>query len=208
MKKNEIIAYVYDFIHLMMDKSSIHEKINDIILFGSVARGDFTDESDVDIFINTEHQKEIEKSIREVLREFEIVSKHSWSLRKIDYPIKCVVGNIDSESWTSLKREIISSGIVLYSTYKEHPSGINHYSLITVNISKLAPKKKVKFVRKLYGYRIKKKKKVYSIKGMLDDVGGEKINPSTIIVPIKNHMKIQQFLIEWKVGSHVREIWM
>ena len=65
------------------------DKIDTIILFGSVARGDDTENSDIDILIVSNYKNEIESEIDElafdiVLSKQEIISAHIASKSKLD----------------------------------------------------------------------------------------------------------------------------
>jgi len=51
LSQNEIIAYAMDFCSYLISK--IDKGINSIILYGSIVRGDFDEESDIDLFIDT-----------------------------------------------------------------------------------------------------------------------------------------------------------
>ncbi|MBU4246297.1 MAG: nucleotidyltransferase domain-containing protein, partial [Nanoarchaeota archaeon] len=111
MKKEDVLPYVYDFTRILAVK--IGGKADDVILFGSAARGDFGKESDVDIFVNVPKNKvsAIQKSVDAAQNEFEVYSERTWKLQGVNLPVKCVVGDINSPKWSALKREIISSGI-------------------------------------------------------------------------------------------------
>ena len=55
--QNNLLDYAMSFASFLID-SNIGSKINTIIIFGSVARGDFADESDIDLFIDMEEKYE------------------------------------------------------------------------------------------------------------------------------------------------------
>lgn len=207
MKQNEIFAYLYDFTSLLLDKTG---NINNIILFGSVASGNFDEKSDVDLFIDLPSKadiKDIQKIIDNALNEFEEIVLKKWALRGINLPINCIVGTLDSKRWSGLKREIISNGITVFGRYKELPEKLRHNMLFSFRLSHLEPKNKVKVLRQLYGYKTKKQKKVYTNEGLLDAVGGLKLNPSTIMVPLAHYKMIYDFFGKNKVEFRVREIW-
>jgi len=209
MRNKEIIAYVFDFTHFLID--NLNQEIKEIILFGSVARGDFTKDSDIDLFINIKNKKDIkniEKTVQKAITEFETAASDSWHLRKIDLPFKPIVGDLDSKQWTALKREIISTGLTLYGRYKEIPKKLQHQLLFSFNLKNLKPKHKVKFIRQLYGYQTKKGKKVYNHLGLLEKEKAVKLNPSTILIPVEAHQKFYTFFKEFKIQHQIREVWM
>ena len=94
-KRNELIAYAVDFSSYLLSKS---ESVEMIILFGSVARGDFDDESDIDIFVDIDEKKE--KSIKAILDDYYKTKKYNeWKLKGIDNDISLIIGRVDSEEW-------------------------------------------------------------------------------------------------------------
>lgn len=207
MKKKDALPYVYDFTRILAGK--IDGKAKDIILFGSVARGDFGRESDVDIFVSAPRSKmaAVQKAIDSAQNEFEIYVEHTWKLQGMDLPIKCIVGDINSPRWSELKREIISSGISLYGKYKELPEELKHYFIFSFNLARLKSNEMVAAVRKIYGYSTKKGEKTYKHDGLLDDVGGEKMNPGVIMVPADSYKKVYDFFRASKISFRIREIW-
>ena len=89
-------------------KSIKSDKIIQILLFGSVARGEDTEESDIDILIISNHAKLIEPKIREevfniVLDKKEFISAHVFSEEKLS-----------KISDFSLIKNIQKEGIVLW----------------------------------------------------------------------------------------------
>jgi len=102
------------------------EKIKEVILFGSVAKGTFDKKSDIDLFFNIKEkkdEKEIEEKLKSILKSFEVKSEKTWALKNIKLPISFIAGNLEDKTWKNIKEEIISSGILLYGEYKENPEG-------------------------------------------------------------------------------------
>ncbi len=113
MNRNNLIAYAADFVSFLLD-SDIFKRINRIILFGSVARGNFDEESDIDLFIDT--KEGIEKEVRSILHLFqdsEIQKK--WNLKGLENDLSLKIGDLNK--W-KLKRDITSDGIILYGKLK------------------------------------------------------------------------------------------
>jgi len=94
-EKNELISYAMDFASYLIDKIP---EIDRIILYGSVARGDFDKDSDIDLFIDT--KEKIEKKIIKTLENYEKTSKFKeWKLKSIDNEIHTIIGELDSDEW-------------------------------------------------------------------------------------------------------------
>ena len=208
MNKNEYLSYLYDFNRFLM----VHFKKEppEIILFGSIARGDFHKDSDIDLFINVKNkteQKEIEQIVKRTKMEFETAASNSWFLKEINLPIKVIVGDLDSPRWSALKREIISTGRIVYGKYKELPKKLNHYYLLSFDLKNLQPKNKVKFIRQLYGYESKKVQKVYHRTGILQE-RGVRINQNTLLISTEHHNLFLGLFKQFKIKYQIREVWM
>lgn len=88
----EVIQYERKQIAKEFAETIKSDKIKQIILFGSVARGDDTPDSDIDILIVSDNKKEIEPLINDtafqiILEKQEVISPHIASESKLD-PIK------------------------------------------------------------------------------------------------------------------------
>lgn len=193
MENNNLIAYSMSFASYLV-QSIKSDKIKNIILFGSVARGDHNKESDIDIFVDS--KQNIEKEVYGVLDSFydSIIYKKYWKLIGIRNEISIKVGNI--ENW-DLKSSIISHGILLYGKYYHEMEGKLH-SLFIIEIPGKR-KDKIKVWRKLYGYKQKVNKKLYTQKGILEELQGKRLGASNFTVPIQNANQIKQFLRKNKV---------
>ena len=68
MKRNELIALAMEYASYLMHNMP---NINNIILFGSVARGDFDKKSDIDIFVDVANPgKKDEDCVRKLTDNF------------------------------------------------------------------------------------------------------------------------------------------
>lgn len=202
MKRSSIIGYTLSFASFLLD-SNIGERINKIILFGSVARGDFTEESDIDLFIDAPDA--LEKDIEKVLTAFRYSKIHeTWNLKGVKQEISLKIGDLNK--W-SLKREVISSGILLYGKYNEIPKNVKYYLMIKMNLKNLKFSNQMKLWRKLYGYKQKMGGKTYIGRGLLEKLEGKKIGKAVIIVPMEKRKEIISLLNENKIKYTVNELW-
>ncbi|MBS3079377.1 nucleotidyltransferase domain-containing protein [Candidatus Pacearchaeota archaeon] len=209
--REEIIAYVYDFLSMLFENPGVNDKIKEVILFGSVAKNTFDKESDVDIFFNIndeKYEKDLEETIKRVQKSFEIKSERTWKIKKITFPINFIVGSLNSAAWKNLREEIASSGIILYSNYKELPGKTNHYYLIYYSLNNLQRKDKMKLIRELFGYSLKKLKIEYTQKGILNSIGGRKLGSNVILVPSIDVKKIKDIFKENKVSYKILDAWI
>lgn len=202
MKRESLISYALSFVSYLFNKE-IAKRINKIILFGSVARGDFDDESDIDLFIDTD-----EKSEKEIEKELSVFKKtetqRKWELKGLKQNISLKMGNLDE--WKSLKRSIISDGVLLYGKFEQAPEGIKQYSLFELKFGKLARNKKVILWRRLYGHNQKANGKIYSTKGKLYEFEGKRIEKG-IVVPAGKVREAIDFLEKEKIKYTIRDVW-
>lgn len=195
----ELIAYSLSFVSFTLKDIN---KLKEVILFGSVARGDFSEKSDVDLFFNVEKKdvKSTENIIKKNLVKFYKSKVYiTWKLKGITNKLSVKVGNLDE--W-KLKRSIISDGIILYGKYKESPKNIKHYLLINYKPIKDITKRN-RITRKIIG----RKEKNYNKKGLLEDIKGKIMSERTIIVPIEKSKELIDILNKEKIDYRIFEIW-
>jgi|SRR3989339_471696 len=197
IKYKELIAYASAFVSFILPKVEADE----IILFGSSARGEADKESDIDIFFNIRKEERNTKKIIKVELDKFYKSRiyETFKLKGISNLIKFEIGNLDD--W-KLKRSIISDGILLYGKYKEVPKDKRGFVHFYLNPIKIIAKRN-KIIRELFGRTEKK----YARKGMVEIIGGKKISSSSFIVPIEKSNEISIFLNKEKAKYTLFEFW-
>ncbi len=202
MKQETLLGYALSFSSFLLD-STVGSHIEKIILFGSVARGDFTNESDIDIFI--EADEEFEKEIEKIHALFQSSQMYKlWKTKGISHEFSLKVGHLSQ--W-KLKREVLSSGIILYGKSVEKPENIPYYLLIQLHDQNKKPAEQMRFWRKLYGYTQKIGTKLYSSKGLIEHVGGKKLGKAVFLIPMAKRKIVLDFLSESKIQYTLYEIW-
>lgn len=202
----DLLPYVYDFLRVFTARTKV--RVRRVLLFGSSLGPDFNSESDIDLFIDVE-KKDVpiaQEDCDSSLKEFEMKAEKTWALQGMSFPIKAIIGDLDSGEWDNLKGEIEGSAKVLLSDYNDIREGARHYVLVSYDMSALHPKDKVKFLRQLYGYSTKKGGKEYAEKGLLNDASGEKISQGTILVPASSSSKIHEFFRSRKIKATMRDV--
>jgi len=192
-----LIAYAQSFVSHLFRISNIKDKeIRAVYLFGSVARGDFDKDSDIDIFIDTDH--EIKSVIDKSLKI--LVNSEEWKkfqLLGIDNEIKVMYGKLSE--W-QLKESVHNDGIVLYS--QSFSAGLTSYFLITIKpINDIAKRNKV--IRKLFG----RKEKYYKEKSLVVENGGTIIDSRSFIIPSEKVNEILRIFSKEKVVYKMEKIW-
>ena len=163
--------------------------IGAIVLFGSVARGEATRDSDVDLLIVIKNEKKHERSVSDTMLKIE--KKH-----KIDIQYVTTDKNFDKINRQFLDT-ILREGIVIFGKMPQIPFqklGLEPYSLIKYSLSHLPQPEKMRIKRMLLGKETKKtyKGKTYTSKktGVLMEYGGIKTGIASIMVPEKYSRKI------------------
>jgi len=208
--QNIIFAYAYDFLSILFEKENLYRKIEKIILFGSIARGDFDKESDIDVFIelkDLKEKKEVEEIVNKTINIFEIKAEKTWYVRKIKLPIKPLVGKLEEQKWADLRYEIISMGVLLFGKYEQTPENLRQHILISYSLNRIKQSRKMQFLRKICGYETKRGKKVYEEKGVLAELNGEKIAANQIIIKAENAKDILDIIKKFKIPYTIKEIW-
>ena len=195
----ELIAYASSFVSFVLPKI----KVNEIILFGSVARGDFGKESDIDLFFdvdNDNQEEEIKKVLdNELIKFFKSKIAETWSLIGIKNGISIKVGKLNE--W-KLKRSIISDGIVLYGKYKELPRGIEKFIYFNIKpIKNIAKRNKI--IRILFG----RKEENYSNEGVINKFKGSRLTPTSFLISSEYLKDIMDLLSKEKIDYSFFEVW-
>jgi hypothetical protein len=149
-----VLADILDFVSFLMEEPGMVERIGRIVLFGSVARGDFDEESDIDLFIDVLSDDDIafvEEQSRSVLDRFESSAETTWHLRGIDLPIRPLVGRLDDPRWAALVEDIKGNGIVLYGPFDQLPENLERRVLVNYSLAGLEQKEKMRVIRRLKG---------------------------------------------------------
>jgi len=197
---NNKIPYASAFVAFILPKL---DNIKDIILFGSVARDEDDENSDIDLFINInekkDEQKIEDKLKKEIPKFYKSKIAEPFVLRGIKNEIKIHVGILDE--W-KLKRSIISDGITLYGKYKELPKKQKHLMLFTFDPIKNITKRN-KITRLLFG----RKEKGYLKSGLLEQFEGKKLSPTCFIVPIEHSKGVIKIFSREKVSYRLFEFW-
>lgn len=198
LKFKELVAYAESFVAFILPKVEVEE----IILFGSVAREEAGKESDIDLFFNikTGKEKSIKKTIKKELEKF-YKSKIAeiWNLKGIKNPINLEIGNLDK--W-KLKRSIISDGIVLYGKYKVMPEKTKGFVFFQLKPIKDITKRN-RVLRGLFG----RKEKNYSFKGIIEEIKGKRLSPMSFLVPLEKSQEIIKMLGFEKLDFSFFELW-
>jgi len=196
-----LIAYAQDFVSFILQNIKNQDKIENIILFGSVVRGEAKKNSDIDLFIEIRDKIDVEKLKENFYNSIKV--KKYWNLLGIKNEIHCELGVLDE--WKDLERSISAQGVILYGKYRSKKEGEPYY-LFSIEQSKNR-NKNVSIWRKLYGYKQIANKKLYQKKGLIKEYNGERIAKGVFLIPSKNSQRIISFLKNNKLKHKIILIW-
>ncbi|MBU4601767.1 nucleotidyltransferase domain-containing protein [bacterium] len=171
-----------------------------VILYGSLARGEFTSRSDVDLLILTTEDK-TQKEIHDKVIELE-----SEIGRNIQPTIRTIAELQKTD--TGLLQNIFQEGKILYLREpSDIPSAIllqqKPYLIYSFQISSLLQKEKARFNRQLY----EQTRKEYKYKGLLQEIGGQKLSAGCVMIPYEQKEKIEKFFKKFKVKFEQLKVW-
>ena len=207
MNQEELFSYVYDFLSHLLENKVIFSNINQIVLFGSVVRGDFHNKSDIDLFIDTKQSKKVNLLVKKEINNFELRSEKTWFLRGVTLPLKVIVGDLSQPQWKELQEEIISYGKVLFGSFESFPEKGKHLLLLTYELIGIHQNKKMALLRNLYGYKSKKENKEYHQKGLLEEIGGRKVQANVILIPPEGWLQVKTEFKKHNIRYTLQEIW-
>ena len=197
IKKYALIAVAHVLNNL---DEEVFSSINQVIIFGSVARGTAEKESDVDLFFDT--NKKNRNVIRKKFEEF-YTSREGliFKTKGVSNQFQIIAGRL--EEWKELHKSIESEGIVAYGQYiSSAPEGLNHYFIISWE--NLDIKNRGAFLNKIYGYKIGNKK----YKGLIKKWGAKKIGKSAILLPIKYKQNFLEILSKYKIDYRIIDAYL
>ncbi|MBU4140663.1 MAG: nucleotidyltransferase domain-containing protein [Candidatus Omnitrophica bacterium] len=176
------------------------EDVKAVILYGSLARGEFTSRSDIDLFILTTDDK-TQKEVQD-----KVIKLESEIGRNIQPTIRTIVELQKTD--TGLLQNIFQEGKILYlKEPSDIPSAIllqqKPFLIYSFQISSLLQKDKARFNRQLY----EQTRKGYKYKGLLQDIGGQKLSSGCVMIPYKQKENIEKFFKKFKVKFEQLKVW-
>ena len=202
MDQSKILAYASTFVTYLIRNLKENIKHPDaILLYGSVAKGEASVESDVDIFVDTKNEKLGEK-VEELTNNF-LDSREAalYKIEGIGNEINVKVGEL--QKWKDLHHSIMNSGIILWQKYKAEkvPEDTKHnYLFFWDKIGK----NRGAFLNILYGYTIGKKK----YKGLVQKKWGIRTGKSSILIPAEYNEEFIALFKKYKVHVQQKEVWV
>lgn len=189
-----LVSYSQDFASFFIKNTKNFDNIKNIILFGSVSRGDASEESDIDILIELyKSDKNVEKEIKQIKKDFyeSMKYKQYWKLLDVHNEFNILSGTF--EEWKELKNSIVSNGITLYGKFNSMPEGKN---VALISWKEIKPNsKRVLFNKKVFGYNRGKK----FCSGLMDIYQGYKLGKGAVMASAEIQNNIEKLLKKFNI---------
>ena len=193
------IAYVCNALSFIFIESTLASHIRKVYLYGSAARGELTEKSDIDVFIDcsAQHEKIIEQGAKAAITRFyQSLDFKKWPHLQGTYPITVCAGELNQ--W-ELKNVVETEGILVYSNTPFSGTGKRH-SLFMFTLPK-NKKKYLSVTRRLFG----RKEKGYKDAGILGIAQGKKIGATVILAPSEGASMLCTFFNNEKIDYSFKE---
>jgi predicted nucleotidyltransferase len=193
-------AYFGAYLVSSLIEKEMLDQIEKIILFGSVAKGTVTKESDVDVFIQTKNESKKLKTIISGIVESFYNSREAVLFRTkgVANRFNIIIGEI--KKWKELYRDIAATGILLWGPYQAgRPPEAKHMAIF---YWKSVGKNRGSFLNKLYGFKIGGRKHP----GLLEKWGGKKIGKSSVMIPIYHKEELIALIKQHDVDAEVLDV--
>jgi len=167
-----------------------------VVLFGSYARGDFDEGSDVDLLLVFQDKFSLEGGWRKITET--TAKRHMF--------VQVVAMTVDELRLSPLLSVALREGKTLFSTEGFSLQGLAKfklYALVSYDLRPMAPDSKVKFIQTLQGRKSGK----YTYKGMLLELGGFKVGRNCLMLPQESVAKLTGFFDEEGVTYFIRHVW-
>ncbi|MBN2422142.1 nucleotidyltransferase domain-containing protein [Candidatus Woesearchaeota archaeon] len=202
---NKYISYAYDFISYLGLQNEFNELgIKKIILFGSGARGEADEKSDIDLFVDTT-QNTAKKFLLRTLEKFRLSDRiKKWKIHGVKNKINIISGNLDSEKFIELKKSMQDHAVVLWQKFegKKAKNKLRPVFLVKWSTETRNPNKRVKLARFIYGYKQNNK----SYPGFLRNTNSRQIGNSIILVNPDYINQLRSFFIKNKIRYIIKEL--
>lgn len=171
-----------------------------VVLYGSFARRENTSRSDIDLLILTTKEK-TQEEIQNKIIDLELKVK-----RSIQPTIRTIAALQKTDS--GLLQNIFIEGKILYlKEPADLPSALllekKPCFIYSFRLNSLSQKEKVRFNRALYA----QERKGYKYKGLLDELGGKKLSPGSVIIPHLHRTEIERFFKKFNVRYEQLKVW-
>ncbi len=175
-----------------------------VVLFGSLARGDYDKGSDIDLLLvyDEENPKRHMDLVAKMISDF----KPHREIRPVFSNLK----DVDA----ALIKEVMKEGIVLFGKIVLGPEGValRSYKIITYDLSKVSSTIRARVARRIYGYESEKKIgeniKKYRYEGLKERKDCYVLGRGVVALPLKDAEGFKEFLERSGVAFREYDAWL
>lgn len=209
LEAQKIMQEISDFIENNFKK---YNKIASIILYGSLARHELNDDSDVDICVLFEKGTDI--SLEGVIFDYFLDLG-----KEINRNIQCTfIFPEELDKWDSnFIENVLAEGKLIYGSKDFiklflNKIGLEPFQIVVLNLSNISNASKMRLKRILYGYTSKKrysnKEYIYNKKGLIQKYKGQKLGKGTFLIPEKSFPFIKYELSQFDIKFYNIRVWI
>lgn len=181
------------------------QAVRSAILFGSTARGTATEESDIDLFVECDRERE-----RKVARVLHALGE--------EYDLRFSPIFFRRKEWRRFDLQFLESILRQGQVLKGEMPPLNPLDLdlqplrlVSYQTGKLSPRKRAKLLRAIDGYRtvkrVDRKRYVSEKKGFLEEIGGWRVGRGAVIIPEERIEGFDELLRQYGATRHIIAIW-
>lgn len=178
-----------------------------VIIYGSAARGKYTDESDLDVLVVFADEESEKKSASKV--------RAAAAKVKGKLPVAPTIYNreILQEGDPDFFRGVFKEGVIVFSKdMREIPIkdalSAEPFALFSYSVEHLSAAEKSKFSHALFGRTTKSGGKEYRYGGLLERVGGKFLGKGAIIVRYSHAEELHEFFGKHRVKYEEYLVWV
>jgi predicted nucleotidyltransferase len=189
-------SHAYEEIQCVAKDIAGVEGVEAVVLFGSYARGDYTEGSDIDLLALFKSKADLERGSTDV---YGITGESS-----LFFQVICMT--LEELQSSTLLESVLREGRVLSSneqTRKLLTPVHRPYALVTYSTASLKAKQRVIFSQKLEGRRQKK----YRYEGLIHKLGGYKVGKGVLMIPSSNLKALTEHFERTKIDYSIRYVW-
>lgn len=190
-------SQVFEKIEHVVAKIGQIDGVVGVALFGSYARGDYDEGSDVDLLVVFRDKNAMTKGSKEL---YNATSESDLFFQAVSLTVGEFKGSPLLESAKREGKIYVAKDDVQKLLAEAHRA----YALITFSTAGLNPKGKVVFAQELEG----RGKGKYRYEGWIHRLGGYKVGRGVMMIPIENLKTIRQVLEQKSVDYVIRYVWV
>lgn len=189
-------SQVYEEIERVANKIKKIKGTIGVVLFGSFARGDYDEGSDIDLLVVFKNKKDLDKGLKEIYK----------TTTNYDQFFQVIGLTLQELKNSPLLETALREGKIYFIKQEAEKLLIptrKPYALVTYTTANLNAKERVIFTQELEGRR----KGKYRYDGLIHKIDGYKVGRGVVMVPQENLKTLTEHLEEKEISYVIRHVW-